>query len=208
MDERWASFDCYGTLIDWDGGIAAVIGAEKLEEYHRVEAEVQAEEPTLAYREVLRLAGDRVGADGRALADSLPAWAPFPEVRDALAELRDRGWRIAILSNTDPDYLEASLAQIAVPVDLRVVASEIGSYKPGHRHWEVFAERSAANPDRHVHVAASLFHDIRPATELGLVNVWINRLAEQADPVLTDTVPTRELTDLAGLPDTLDELVP
>jgi 2-haloacid dehalogenase len=83
------------------------------------------------------------------------------------------------------------------------VASEIGSYKPGHAHWRAFAERSHADPSRHVHVGASVFHDVVPATHLGLPTVWINRLGEA-----TDTPPTRELPDLARLPDVLDELVP
>jgi 2-haloacid dehalogenase len=93
--------------------------------------------------------------------------------------------------------------QIGVPFDEVVVAQEIGSYKPAHRHWEEFFARTRAPREGHVHVAASLFHDVVPATELGLVTVWINRLGEQA-PVQ----PTRELPDLLQLPETLDELVP
>jgi 2-haloacid dehalogenase len=83
------------------------------------------------------------------------------------------------------------------------VASEIGSYKPAHKHWREFARRSCADPARHVHVAASHFHDIVPATELGLTTVWINRLGERLEPA-----PTRELGDLRSLPEVLDELVP
>ena len=90
-----------------------------------------------------------------------------------------------------------------MPADLTVVASEIGSYKPAHRHWERFFEETGADRARHVHVAASLFHDVAPARELGLASVWINRLGERADPE-----PTRELPDLTRLPETLDDLVP
>ncbi len=82
------------------------------------------------------------------------------------------------------------------------MAEDVQSYKPAHGHWERFAELTA-DREQHVHVAASLFHDIAPGRELGLTTVWINRLGEQADPV-----PDRELTDLAGLPDVLDELIP
>ena len=89
-----------------------------------------------------------------------------------------------------------------MPVDLTVVASEIGSYKPGHRHWERFFAETGVERARHVHVAASLFHDVAPARELGLASVWINRLGERADPE-----PTRELPDLSRLPETLDDLV-
>jgi 2-haloacid dehalogenase len=90
-----------------------------------------------------------------------------------------------------------------VPFDLKVVASDIGSYKPAHRHWEAFRERTGADPALHVHVAQSQFHDIVPAAELGLPNIWINRLGEE--PVQQ---PTRELPDVSRLADALDELVP
>ena len=96
----------------------------------------------------------------------------------------------------------ASKARLGIPFDETIVASEIGSYKPGHRHWQEFFARTRADRDRHVHVAASLFHDIAPARELGLTSVWINRLGERADPE-----PTRELPELTRLPETLDDLV-
>jgi 2-haloacid dehalogenase len=137
-----------------------------------------------------------------ALARSLPSWQPFPEVRAALQEARSRGWKLAILSNTDRDFIDASQAQLGIPFELAIVASEIGSYKPGRRHWDRFFDETEASRGGHVHVAASLFHDIAPADELGLRSVWINRLAERANPQ-----PTRELTDLSPLPETLDELV-
>jgi len=136
------------------------------------------------------------------LADSLPSWRSFPEVHAALEELRARGWRLGILSNTDADFIAASQVQIGVPFDEVVVAQEIGSYKPAHRHWEEFFDRTRAARDGHVHVAASLFHDIEPANELGLRSVWINRLGEPAR-----VRPTRQLPDLLALPETLDELV-
>jgi 2-haloacid dehalogenase len=147
--------------------------------------------------------GDVPAGEEDALGESLPRWQPFPEVRRALEETRDRGWKLAILSNTDRDFIEASKDAIGVPFDETIVASEIGSYKPGHKHWEEFFARTNAPRDGHVHVAASLFHDVAPATELGLRSVWINRLNERPLPQ-----PTRELTDLAPLPHVLDELVP
>jgi 2-haloacid dehalogenase len=198
---RWVTFDCYGTLIDWNAGIGAVIGADRLQRYHELEPRVEADDPSRTYREVLTLTAERLGADGTALVDSLPSWPVFPEVPPALRELRARGWSTAILSNTDRDLIDASIAAVGVPFDEVVVASEIGSYKPGHGHWEAFRERTGRDPD--VHVAASLFHDIRPGRELGLTTVWINRLGEEADPE-----PTRELPDLSRLPDVLEELVP
>jgi 2-haloacid dehalogenase len=116
--------------------------------------------------------------------------------------VRERGWRIGILSNTDPDFLDASLELIGVPVDLRITAAEAGSYKPAHGHWERFFAETGADRAGHVHVAASVFHDLRPAAELGLRAVWINRLHEASD-----APRAAELPDLADLPDTLDDLV-
>lgn len=218
MTERWATFDCYGTLIDWLGGIRDTLAdlwpehdVELLQSaYHQIEPEVQRGR-AIPYREVLtetleKLAhreGLELEADDRAaLAESLPTWPPFPEVPGALEELRGHGWRLAILSNTDPDLLDASLGLIGVPVDLRITAAEAGSYKPAHGHWERFFELTGAERERHVHVAASLFHDIGPSCELGLTAVWINRLGETSD------LPrAAELPDLARLPETLERLV-
>ena len=211
--DRWASFDCYGTLIDWDGGVRAelvrVFGGERADEllaqYHAVEPELQAS-GELSYRQVLTESMRRLGAPAgqeHGLAESLPGWRAFPEVRTALEELRARGWKLAILSNTDDDFIAASQVQIGMVFDEVIVAQEIGSYKPAHRHWEVFFERTGAPRERHVHVAQSHFHDIVPADELGLRSVWVNRLGERHEPA-----PTRELPDLAQLADTLDELVP
>ena len=216
---RWATFDCYGTLIDWNAGIRGVLeeyfGAERAPEllarYHRLEPEVQAE-AYRSYAEVLSLTLERLATENDltipegetgALARSLPDWPAFREVPEALAELRRRGWNLAILSNTDRELIAASQRQIGVPVDVAVVAEEVQSYKPAHAHWERFFELTTADRAQHVHVAASLFHDVAPARELGLKVVWINRLGEVADPE-----PDRELPDLSGLPDTLDELVP
>ena len=210
---RWATFDCYGTLIDWNGGIRAelarVFDEDRadglLDRYHELEPELE-RDGTRSYREVMTEALRRLGASAgeeSGLADSLPSWQPFPEVRGALEEARRRGWRLAILSNSDPDLIAASKQRLGVPFDETVVAGEIGSYKPALGHWREFTARTGATPANHVHVAASLFHDIGPANELGLRSIWINRLGETPGPV-----PTRELLDLSGLPDTLDELVP
>jgi 2-haloacid dehalogenase len=125
-------------------------------------------------------------------------------VQSALEEVRRRGWKLAILSNTDDDFIAASQVQIGVPFEEIVVAQEIGSYKPGHRHWDEFFLRSRAPREGYVHVAASLFHDVAPCYERGYRSVWINRLGERN----FGASPTRALTDLFALPETLDELVP
>ncbi|HLZ29104.1 MAG TPA: HAD-IA family hydrolase [Chloroflexota bacterium] len=219
MTDRWATFDCYGTLIDWHAGIRAAMRRAwpdaDLEHliglHHAVEPLVQAGR-RLPYRQVGARTLRAIAAienlplaprDEFALADTLPDWPAFPEVRAALSTLRQHRWRLAILSNTDPDLLAASLVQIGVPVDERITAAEAGSYKPAPGHWRQFFERTGADHARHVHVAASLYHDISPAAELGLVAVWINRLGEHSD------LPrAAELTDLSQLPMVLERLVP
>src|SRR3954453_15299652 len=148
--ERWATFDCYGTLIDWNGGVGrelqGLFGAAHVADlrhrYNEIEPELQREQPTATYREILTQVLPRLGpvpADAHdALARSLPSWKAFPEVPAALEDARARGWKLAILSNTDRDFIEASLLQIGVPFEFAIVASEIGSYKPGHRPWGAF----------------------------------------------------------------------
>ncbi|MGZ8697610.1 MAG: HAD-IA family hydrolase [Gaiellaceae bacterium] len=210
--DRWATFDCYGTLIDWSGGIrrelVRVFGEEQAEEqlerYHELEPALQVG-GARSYREVMTEAMRGLGApetEVSGLAEALPSWGPFPDVRAALEDARTRGWKLAILSNTDSDFIEASMSRIGVPFELAIVASEIGSYKPGHTHWSRFFEETGAAREGHVHVAQSHFHDIVPANELGLRSIWINRNGERHEPP-----PTRELADLSRLPDTLDELV-
>lgn len=220
---RWATFDCYGTLVDWNGGLRDALArvwprAEPdrlLRRYHELEPEVERAHPASSYREVMRrcLRGVADGeglalaaADEDALAGSLPGWLPFADAPGALAELRRRGWRLGVLSNTDPDLIAASIRRLAVPIDEVVTAADAGSYKPEPGHWRVFFERAGAAPARHVHVAQSLFHDVVPARRLGLACVWVNRLGEALPSGVP--APTRELPDLSALPGVLDELVP
>ena len=219
MADRWATFDCYGTLIDWMGGIRSALAdvwpdadADRLlARYHELEPDVQAGRG-VPYRQVMAEVLARIATveglvvpPGRedALGASLPTWPPFPETHDALTELRALGWRIGILSNTDPGFLDASLELIGVPVDERVVASEIGSYKPAVGHWETFFSRTGADRARHVHVAASLFHDVEPCAALGLPCVWINR-----EGGTSDLPRAAELADLRPLAETLEAIVP
>jgi 2-haloacid dehalogenase len=218
--DRWATFDCYGTLVDWNAGIGAqlgrLLGAEReaslLGRYHVIEPRIQSEHPTWSYRAVMAAAlsqladeSDRALPAGEedALGRSLPAWPVFGDVSAALAQAHERGWKLMALSNTDRDFIDASLQAIGVPFEGAIVASEIGSYKPAHGHWRAFYEQTGAEGTRHVHVAQSHFHDIVPAGELGIRSVWINRLGERGEPA-----PTRELPGLTGLADVLDELVP
>jgi 2-haloacid dehalogenase len=220
MVPRWATFDCYGTLVDWNAGIGTELSRlfgsplrePLLARYHVIEPRVQSEHPQWSYRDVMAAVlaelasevGTALPVEERdALGRSLPGWPVFAEVAGALAEARDRGWRLAALSNSDRDLIEASLRAIGVPFDRAIVASDIGSYKPALGHWQAFYEQTGAEQACHVHVAQSHFHDIAPAHDLGIRSIWINRLGERAEPA-----PTRQLPDLAGLADVLDELVP
>jgi 2-haloacid dehalogenase len=215
--ERWATFDCYGTIVDWNAGIRGelemLFGVEHadrlLERYHELEPEIQAANPGHSYREVLTIALERLANDeglalpegeASALARSLPSWPVFEDAHAALGEAKDRGWRLAILSNTDRDLIEASMEAIEVAFDDAIVAGDIGSYKPAHRHWEVFREQHGEDLE-HVHVAQSLYHDIAPSRELGIPSIWINRLGEP-----DDSRPDRTLSSLTGLADALDQL--
>jgi 2-haloacid dehalogenase len=216
---RWATFDCYGTLIDWNRGIRRALAhvwpdedADRLvHRYHEVEHRAQAGRD-VPYRQVLRETLAAIAeaeelevppGDEDAFAEELPSWRPFPEVTVSLSDLRDRGWRIGILSNTDPDLLDASLKTIGVEVDVRITAAEARAYKPAFAHWDTFFRTTMADRERHVHVAASLSHDVEPCAALGLPCVWVNRLHESSD------LPRAgELADLGGLPATLDALVP
>ena len=216
---RWATFDCYGTLVDWNAGIVTQLdrlfgresGAEMLSRYHTIEPRVQRDNPSWSYRTVMAAVLAELAREaerplpereGDALGRSLPGWPVFEEVPDALSETRERGWKLFALSNTDRDFIDASIRAIGVPFEGAIVASEISSYKPAHGHWRAFYEATGADRRRHVHVAQSHFYDIAPANELGIPSIWINRLGERGEPE-----PTRELPDLSGLADALDGLV-
>ena len=220
MAERWATFDCYGTIVDWNAGIGDklehLFGVEHcdrlLARYHELEPEIQAGNPGHSYREVLTIALEQLASEEglmlpegetSALAKSLPSWPVFEDAAPALEEARSRGWRLAILSNTDRDLLDASMVAIGVTFDGSIVAGEIGSYKPATKHWTVFREQTGVGSERHVHVAQSLFHDVAAVAHLGIPSVWINRLGEPDDPR-----PHRTLPSLTGLSDALDEIVP
>ena len=221
---RWATFDCYGTLIDWNDGIGSVLerlyGAEQaprlLRRYHELEPEVQADRYR-PYSEVLSLTLERLAnevgygipeGESGVLAQSVPEWPPFPEVPRALEELRRRGWSLAILSNIDRAMIVESEKRLGVPIDLIVTAEDVGAYKPHHAHFERFFEITTADTPHHVHVGASLFHDVAPAKELGLKTAWISRGGADSFAHTAEATPDLELVDLTGLPDALDELVP
>lgn len=211
MAGSWATFDCYGTLVDWLGGMRAALSRvapndveRLLAAYHHVEPAVQTEQPRMRYRDVLTEALRRTAAqENVALAEpgasvfaaTLPSWPVFEDVGPALRELRDAGWQIAILSNVDDDLLEGTRANLPVPIDAVVTAQQVGAYKPDPEHFHRFRKRYA--PDAWVHIAQSVFHDHAVAGRLGLPRVWINRLGEP-DPGDAAEIVLPGLTGLAA----------
>ncbi len=214
MAIRWCTFDCYGTLIDWEGGITSAllpffdrpVDRDALaKEYIETEATVESG-GYLRYRDILDRAGTALlrthGIEWPSpLAASLPAWAAFAEVPASLRALQDGGRRIAILSNVDRDLIATSIPKLGVTPDLVVTAEDVGSYKPAAGHWTRFVELTGASTADTVHVGASQYHDMLPAAALGFRTVFIDRHGEP----LT-TTPTRVLRDLSKLPATIAEL--
>ena len=192
------SFDCYGTLIDWEAGLLAVLGPwarargleltgeELLTAYAQVEGVAEAEHPAEAYPEILaramRLLGGNLGAevtadDAGSLARSVPDWPAFPDSHDALAALGKR-FKLIILSNVDRASFAASNARLGVEFTSVITAQDVGSYKPSPRNFEALASEAARlgiRPGGLLHVAQSLFHDHVPAKRAGLPTVWIHR---------------------------------
>jgi 2-haloacid dehalogenase len=213
------TFDCYGTLIDWQGGLArffhellgpaaAARTNELFGTYVQVEAEIEGQ-PYHRYRDVLAEVATRFAerlkvdlAPGRVglLADMLPDWAPFPDTNDALVRLKNH-YRLGVLSNIDRDLFAGTARHFDVPFDFVVTAQDVRSYKPGHAHFERLLV--AHSPRGEVlHVAQSLFHDGAPAGELGIPYVWINRYGEKNE---TDVRPLAVFKDLVGLADAADQ---
>jgi len=191
---QYITFDCYGTLIDWESGILGVLrpmlrshrlGLNDqgiLELYAAIESRLEAG-PYLPYRQVLEMTVERLAArlgfaataeEMASLPESVRIWTPFPDTVRALARLKVR-YKLAILSNIDDDLFAGSAKRLEVPFDQVVTAQQVGSYKPTLKNFEVLLERIGVPREAVLHVAQSRFHDIRPAKQLGLSTVWVNR---------------------------------
>jgi 2-haloacid dehalogenase/putative hydrolase of the HAD superfamily len=194
------TFDCYGTLIDWERGIseafqaaARAAGVEVETEralgiYNEVEPQIQAA-GFRPYRAVLAETAQRVAEyvgwemsaeAAREFAASLPNWPPFADTDAALSQLAAAGYTLGILSNVDDDLLEGTLRHFSAPIELIVTAQQVRSYKPAHGHF--LEARRRIGERRWLHAAQSLFHDVRPCNELGIPVVWVNRQRETIPP--------------------------
>ncbi|HET8795666.1 MAG TPA: haloacid dehalogenase type II [Arthrobacter sp.] len=189
------SFDCYGTLIDWEAGIAAVLGPwgraanpdltdeELLLAYADEEARMERGNPTALYPVVLaeafRATGAKLGIpvsddDAERLGSSVPDWPAFPDSHEALVQLGER-FKLIILSNVDRAGFEGSRRRLDVDFDHIITAEDVGSYKPAQKNFEVLKDYADQQGLKLLHVAQSLFHDHVPASQAGLPGVWINR---------------------------------
>lgn len=217
-EKRWVTFDCFGTLVDWRHGIATGIelvapgkGWQLLDVYNRHEPEVQRENPGMRYSDVLTEALKRTAAEARielaeddthALTAGVPFWPVFPGTRQALRELQESGWNLALLTNCDRVIIGETQRRLRIQFDAIVTAEDSGAYKPAHNHFDYFENSLGVTRDRWVHVAQSYFHDMVPASELNITRVWINRLAEPDDPSIAHAV----LPDLSALPATVNDV--
>ena len=221
------TFDCYGTLIDWETGILAALkpileGHHRqlsddaiLELYGTIEAQIESGD-YLPYRLVLQRVTQRLGArlsfplyegEATALAESLKHWPPFPDTVESLKRLKSR-FKLAIVSNTDDDLFADTSKLLEVPFDYVITAQQVKSYKPSHRNFERALEVIGLPKAKVLHCAQSIFHDVVPAKKLGIANVWVNRRAGKqgggATKVATETpdltvASLKELADLAGV---------
>ena len=203
MPDRWLTFDCFGTLIDWRHGILTTgellfpgRGPEFLEAYINLEAEVE-EGPFKRYRAVLTETTRRAAAqlsldlkpdDATALVSTIPYWPPFGDVGPALAELRKDGWKLALLTNCDRDIIALTQRRLPASFGAVVTAEDVSAYKPSPAHFRLFQSTFGSSADTWIHVAQSYFHDIRPTHELGITRVWVNRRREKDDPSIADAV--------------------
>jgi len=210
----YLTFDCYGTLIDWRNGIESHLGellrknglapaAKVYPIYLKVEAEEEGN--YRPYRDILTDSALRAAEhfrisitreEARSFAASVPSWTPFVDTVESLRQIGEKGYRRVILSNVDRDLLNGTINQNHLEVDGYVTAEDVGSYKPALGHWNRFFDEYKAAKDRTLHVAQSIYHDIRPAGRIGIATAWINRYSD-AKP--SDVNPTYFVPDLTAL---------
>ena len=216
---QWLSFDCYGTLVDWETGISTAVAealashgiskskAEILRLFADAEPRAQSSPDYLEYRRVLRevmsLIGGGLGlqftdSELGCLADTLPHWPVFPDAVDALNAMQKR-YRLAIISNVDDDLFARTADAMGINFDAVVTSQQARSYKPNLRNFDLARERMAVAKDGWLHIAESRHHDIGPANRLGIASVWVSRADRGGGTRHTDAVPDLTVPDLATL---------
>lgn len=218
------TFDCYGTLIDWETGILAAFRVllpdhehirdeQLLEMYGEIEVQLEAG-PYLSYRTVLVRTAKEMGRRLQVefsedacqrFAESLTQWPPFPDTVESLKKLA-KHYQLGIISNTDDDLFSASHKLLQAPFGMIVTAQQVKSYKPSLKNFEEAVRRAGIPKTNILHVAQSIYHDIVPANSLGLKNVWVNRRFGKHGPgatVAANAKPGLEVRSLAELAATL-----
>jgi 2-haloacid dehalogenase len=214
--DKWLTFDCYGTIADWNtcmgGALAEVAGRNAgrlLAAYHQAELELEAGPGWMPYREVLTAGLARAAGRERitlakggeeAFVRAWPDMAVFEDAGPALTALREQGWRLAILTNCDEDLFATTGGRLPVPFDLWVTAEEVQSYKPDLAHFRRFAEKTMAGRANWIHIGNSWVHDVLPAARLGLRSVWVDRDGTGHPAKLAE----RRVTTMRRLPEAVD----
>jgi 2-haloacid dehalogenase len=216
--DKWLTFDCYGTVADWNscmgGALEEVAGTDAsrlLTAYHQAELELEADPGWRPYGEILSAGLTRAAKreqvtlppDGEeTFARAWPDMQVFPDTGPALTALRERGWRLAFLTNCDEDLFASTRARLPVPFDLWVTAEEVHSYKPDLAHFRKFAEITGVTKTNWIHVANSWVHDMMPAARMGLRSVWLDRDLTGHPAKLAN----RRVTSMRRLPEAVDDV--
>lgn len=215
--DKWLTFDCYGTIADWNTCMRAALDPVAgpradavLRAYHQAELILEAG-PWRPYRDVLttglQVAAPQAGitlpeTDASAFVRAWPRMTIFEDAAPALKALAADGWRLAILTNCDDDLFATTAPNLPVPFDMVVTAEQIRSYKPDLQHFRTFSERTGATADNWIHVANSWVHDILPAARLGLRSVWVDRDLTGHPAKVAD----RRITSMRRLADTVADV--
>jgi 2-haloacid dehalogenase len=216
--DKWLTFDCYGTVADWNscmgGALEGVAGADAsrlLTAYHQAELELEADPGWRPYREILSAGLARAAereqvtlppGGAETFARAWPDMQVFPDTGPALTALRERGWRLAFLTNCDEDLFAGTRARLPVPFDLWVTAEEVHGYKPDLGHFRRFAETTGVTRTNWIHVANSWVLDMLPAARMGLRSVWLDRDLTGHPAKLAD----RRITSMRRLPEAVDDV--
>jgi 2-haloacid dehalogenase len=221
------TFDCYGTLIDWETGILAALkpllanhhrslGDEELLQLYGTFEEQVEKGDYRPYRQILQLVTQRIGSrlsfplyegEIETLPNSMPKWPAFPDTVESLRRLKAR-YKLAIISNTDDDLFAETAKTLQVPFDFVITAQQAKSYKPSHRNFQLALERIGLPREKILHCAQSVYHDVVPAKQLGIANVWVNRRAGRSGPGAThpsSETPEMTVTSLKELADLVEQ---